>query len=57
MSIESDWDASLLERGSEGDALDDAPVDPAFPPVVELGSGRVGVADQVLDLLDGHALR
>ena len=41
----------------EGNALDDAPVDPALAPVVELGGGRVGVADQVLDLLDGHALR
>ena len=40
----------------EGDALDDAPVDPASPPIVELGGGRVGVTDQVLDLLDGDVL-
>ena len=41
----------------EGDALDDAAVDAFPPPVVELGGGRVGVADQVLDLLDGDVLR
>ena len=39
------------------DAFDDAPVDPSPPPVVELGSGRVGVPDQVRDLFDGDVLR
>lgn len=41
---------------SEGDALDDAAVDPPATPVVELGGGGVGVPDQVLDLLDGDVL-
>ena len=48
---------SGLTAGLEGNALDDAPVDPALAPIIELGGGRVRVADQVLDLLDGHALR
>ena len=40
----------------EGDAFDDAAVDPTPAPVVELGGGRVRVADQLLDLFDGDVL-
>ena len=46
----------VLGGGLEGDALDDAAVDPPAPAVVELGNGGVGVPYQVLDLLDGDVL-
>ena len=47
--------SGVLGDGLERDALDDAAVDPPLP-VVELGGGRVGVPDQVLNLLDGDVL-
>ena len=41
---------------SHGDTLDDVAGDPFLSPVVELGSLGVGVAGQVLDVLEGHVL-
>ena len=41
---------------SDGDPLDDVAGDLPGPAVVDLGRRRVGVADEVLDILDGDAL-
>lgn len=39
----------------EWDALDEVSGDALASAVVELGGGRVGVPDQVLDLFDGNS--
>lgn len=44
-----------IRSGLEWDALDDVSGDAPASAVVELGGGRVGVPDQVLDLFDGNS--